>query len=89
MSRIESIRQFIASEICGDGCQAIGDTDLLIEDGIIDSMGIMVLLGFLEEKFAVHIEGDELLPENFATLAAISSLVEKKVGITQIGRAHV
>lgn len=85
MRTIDNIRQFIATEICGDGCQSIGDQDQLIEDGIIDSMGIMVLLGFLEEKFAVTIEGDELLPENFATLNAISSLVEKKAGISPEG----
>lgn len=81
MMTIDNIRKFITSEICGGGVSFIADTDLLIEDGIIDSMGIMVLLDFLEEKFAVRIEGDELLPENFATLAAISSLVEKKTGM--------
>lgn len=85
MRTIDNIRQFITSEICGEGCESIGDTDLLIEDGIIDSMGIMVLLGYLEEKFAVHVEGDELLPENFATLAAISTLVEKKIGLATEG----
>lgn len=81
MNSIDNIRQFIASEICGGHCDPIADTDLLIDQGIIDSMGIIVLLGFLEEKFAVTIEGDELLPENFATLAAISTLVDKKSNI--------
>jgi len=85
MRTIDNLRQFIATEICGEGCKSIGDTDLLIEDGIIDSMGIMVLLGYLEDKFAVQIEGDELLPENFATLAAISTLVEKKIDLAAEG----
>jgi len=78
---IDNIRKFITSEICGGGVTFIADNDLLIEDGIIDSMGIMLLLDFLEAKYAVQIDGDELLPENFATLAAITSLVEKKTGI--------
>lgn len=85
MSSIDNIRQFITSEICGGHCEPIADTDLLIDQGIIDSMGIIVLLGFLEEKFSVTIEGDELLPENFATLAAISTLVDKKYGIAGEG----
>lgn len=85
MSSIDNIRQFITSEICGGHCDPIADTDLLIDQGIIDSMGIIVLLGFLEEKFAVTIEGDELLPENFSTLAAISTLVDKKNGIAGEG----
>ncbi len=85
MRTIDNIRQFIASEICGGNCEPINDTDLLIDQGIIDSMGIIVLLEFLEKKFAVTIEGDELLPENFATLEAISSLVDKKNGIVGEG----
>lgn len=85
MRTIDNIRQFIASEICGGNCEPINDTDLLIDQGIIDSMGIIVLLEFLEKKFAVTIEGDELLPENFATLEAISSLVDKKNGIVREG----
>ncbi len=85
MRTIDNIRQFITSEICGGHCEPITDTDLLIDQGIIDSMGIIVLLGFLEEKFAVRIEGDELLPENFATLAAISTLVDKKNGMNAEG----
>ncbi|APG26935.1 hypothetical protein A7E78_03245 [Syntrophotalea acetylenivorans] len=85
MRTIDNIRHFITSEICGGNCEPITDTDLLIDQGIIDSMGIIVLLEFLEKKFAVTIEGDELLPENFATLAAISSLVDKKNGIVGEG----
>jgi len=85
MRTIDNIRQFITSEICGGQCEHINDADLLIDQGIIDSMGIIVLLGFLEEKFAVCIEGDELLPENFATLTAISTLVDKKNGVAAGG----
>lgn len=85
MRTIDNIRQFITSEICDGHCEPITDTDLLIDQGIIDSMGIIVLLGFLEEKYSVRIEGDELLPENFATLVAISTLVDKKTGMNAEG----
>jgi len=79
MDTTDCIRQFITSEICGGTVDHIGDTDLLIENGIIDSMGIMLLLGFLEENFSITIDGDELIPENFSTITTISSLVGKKV----------
>jgi acyl carrier protein len=46
--------------------------------GIIDSMAIMKLLSFLEEKFKIQITGDELLEENFQSLNAITHLVESK-----------
>jgi acyl carrier protein len=51
-----------------------------VEQGIIDSFGIMTLLGFLEESFGIQIGGDELLPENFESIAAISALVDGKTG---------
>ncbi|HEY7746258.1 MAG TPA: acyl carrier protein [Desulfuromonadales bacterium] len=84
MKTIDRIRQFIVSELQADVGGGIADDDSLIDQGIIDSFGIMALLGFLEERFDVIIDGDELLPENFATLAAISALVEKKVGIAAL-----
>jgi acyl carrier protein len=84
MKTIDRIRQFIVSELQADVGGTIADDDSLIDQGIIDSFGIMALLGFLEERFDVIIDGDELLPENFATLAAISALVEKKVGIAAL-----
>jgi len=80
MEAADSIRQFISSEICGGTLDHIGDTDLLIENGIIDSTGIMLLLGFLEEKFSIIIDGDELIPENFSTINSISTLIGKKLG---------
>ncbi len=80
MQTIDRIRQFITSELRPEGAGTIADTDQLIDQGIIDSFGIMALLGFLEEKFSVRIDGDELMPENFATLTAISAMVERKSG---------
>jgi acyl carrier protein len=78
----ETLRQFIATELATEGSRGpIADNDLLIEQGIIDSFGIMSLLGFLEEKFAVRIEGDELMPENFASIGAISDLIGRKNGV--------
>jgi acyl carrier protein len=51
----------------------------LIEDGIIDSLGIMKLLTFIEERYDVQISDAELLPENFESLQAICMMVEKKL----------
>jgi acyl carrier protein len=84
MKTIDRIRQFIVSELQADVGGGIADDDSLIDQGMSVSFGIRALLGGLEERFDVIIDGDELLPENFATLAAISALVEKKVGIAAL-----
>lgn len=79
----EVIRHFIATELAAGGAKtSIADNDQLLEQGIIDSFGIMSLLGFLEAKYAVHIEGDDLTPENFSSISTISALIDRKAGLS-------
>ena len=51
----------------------------LIESGVIDSMGIMKLLVFVEETFNLKVSDSDLVPENFESIDSISHLVEKAV----------
>jgi len=79
MTTKDTIRTFIVSELAGEEGTEIKDSDQLIDAGIIDSMGIIALLGFLETEFAIQIDSDELLPENLGTVQAISDLVDRKL----------
>jgi len=56
----------------------IGPDDRLLEQGIIDSMGVLDLLNFLEEAFDVHVADDELTEDNLGTLAGIGRFVMAK-----------
>jgi acyl carrier protein len=47
----------------------------LIEQGILDSIEILNLVAFLEERFAITLPVEEFVPENFSTPAAIAALV--------------
>ena len=77
----KEIREFIEREIMKDERGGIlKDTDPLIESGIIDSLGIQILLAHLEETYSVHILDEELIPENFETVESIVSLVERVKG---------
>jgi len=79
MSTIEKLKHFIGTELVADGNGGeLTDTTPLIDSGIIDSLGIMTLLGFLEETFSIQISGDDLIPENFASIATISELISLK-----------
>ena len=80
MSTNDIIRKFITDEILHDSLTIIlGDDEPLIESGIIDSMGIMTLLAFVEEQFSIEIQGDDLIPENFASISTITALVERQM----------
>lgn len=48
-----------------------------IEDGLLDSFDIVILTTELEKTFNIIIPGEEILPETFANIAAIKSLVDK------------
>ena len=76
----DSIKNYVISELVSDSQHAnLGDTDQLIESGIIDSLGIMKLIGFLEDNLSVEIDDMELVPENFASIESITALVKKKI----------
>ncbi len=55
------------------------DTGLL-ETGFLDSINLVRLIQFLEERFGVKVPDNELGPELFASAATIAAYVEKKKG---------
>lgn len=50
----------------------------LLQSGLIDSLGMVDLVAYLEKSFAIAVDDEDMVPENFETLAAISAFVERK-----------
>jgi len=50
----------------------------LIEAGVIDSTGVLELVGYLEDAFGIRIRDDELLPENLDTIDNVVGFVTRK-----------
>jgi acyl carrier protein len=55
------------------------DSDNLLTKGVIDSLRMLDLISFLEEKYHIKIDEDELMPENFESVDAITRFVEQRV----------
>lgn len=53
--------------------------DNLLESGIIDSLGILDLVSFLEQQFGIVVADDDLIPDNFQSVSRITLFVEQKV----------
>jgi acyl carrier protein len=51
----------------------------IIEEGLVDSTGILALILFLEERFGIEIDLEDINPENFARVGAIADFVNKLV----------
>ena len=53
----------------------------LLDRGIVDSMGVLEIILFVEERFGVVMEDDEMVPENFQSIPALADLVHRKLGV--------
>ncbi len=88
MSYMEKIRGYVIDNfLFGDGGQLQDDTSFM-ENGIVDSTGILELITFMEETYDFKIEDEELIPENLDTLASISNFLQKKLGRDDAGAAQ-
>jgi acyl carrier protein len=75
----KEIHDFMLAEFASER-PSFAPGENLLAQGIIDSLGILKLVTFLEERFGIETTEDDLVPENFATLAQIVSFVEQKRG---------
>ena len=72
----DTLRDFIVKELGwqGDREQLTPDYDLLQND-VIDSLAIFELVSLIEERLGVEIADDDLVPENFTTIASMTRMV--------------
>jgi acyl carrier protein len=58
-----------------------GDDDDLLESGILDSVGVLDLIGELESRFNITIADDDLVPEHFRSVASLAAFVQAKQAV--------
>lgn len=77
METQEAICDFLVREIATDRDSLSPDENLLSQ-GVIDSMGIVKLVAFLESSFRIQVKDTEVVPEHFESIRALCEFVEKK-----------
>jgi len=78
MSFRQELKTFIQQNLVNDAQLAeLSENESLIERGIIDSMGLMQVIQFIEAETGIRIPDEEVLPENFETIAAIEGTLER------------
>lgn len=75
----EKIRNFIVENFLF-GERELKDDEPLFESGIIDSLGLIKLLAFIDEKFNVSVDMSEIMIENFNTLDDIMETLKSRGG---------
>lgn len=73
------IKDFIVDNfMMGRDSQELADSSSLLELGIIDSTGVLELVGFIEGKYNFNVEDEELVPENLDSLDNLVSYIQRK-----------
>jgi acyl carrier protein len=71
------IKEFLAQQF--PATKNIGSEDPLLKNGLIDSLGILEVVTFLEKEFGFIVADEELLPENFESVQGLANFVMSKM----------
>lgn len=75
----ERVRGFIGENFYVPEAEKLPDEASLVERGIVDSTGVLEVIAFVEEAFAVRVEDAEAVPANLDSIGNIAAFVERKL----------
>jgi acyl carrier protein len=74
----EQVREFLLSNFYVADASSLNVDTSLLDQGIIDSTGVLEVIGFIEETFGITVEDTELLPENLDSVEGIAQYIIRK-----------
>lgn len=75
----QQTRDFITSNFYVADPAALQNDASLLDRGIIDSTGVLEVIGFIEDTFGIKVEDNEMLPENLDSIDRIAAYVSRKL----------
>lgn len=72
------VRAFVVENFLFGEDDGLGPDESFLERGIIDSTGVLELVGFLERRFGVRVEDHELVPANLDSIRGLVAFIERK-----------
>jgi acyl carrier protein len=80
LERDATIRKFIVDNfLFGDESKLSSNDTTFLNNGIIDSTGMLEVINFIEETFGIKVEDNELLPENLDSLSNLDRFIGLKL----------
>ena len=74
----KQVRDFVTANFYVADPASLEDRASLLDDGIVDSTGVLEVIGFIESTFGVTVEDSEMLPENLDSIERIAAFVARK-----------
>ena len=78
MGIIDDLRAFLINKGYVKNSHAVADDQPLLSSGLIDSLAVLELTSYIQQVYSLQIEEDDLVPENFDSLAAMKSYIDRK-----------
>ena len=75
----DQIQQFLLVRFPGARTEMLTISDSLLENGIIDSLGVLDLVLFIEKTFQIKVEDDDMMPDNFQSIEIITCFISSKL----------
>ena len=76
---VNHLREFIANNFLFSAEFSLGDEDSFMEAGILDSVGVLHIILFLEENYHINLADDEIVAENLDSIFNLKKFVDKKL----------
>jgi acyl carrier protein len=76
----EKIKAFVLDRFPLARTRKLQTHDLLLESGVLDSLGVLDVVGFTEKEFSIQVSDEELVPDNFQTIDSLTDFVLQKRG---------
>jgi acyl carrier protein len=83
MTLRDQIRQFIVVNFYVSRPELVADDDSLLDLGVIDSTGVLEIVDFVERELGVTVADNDIVPQNFGSIAAVASFVAARRGAQQ------
>jgi len=74
-----TIREFVIKNFIFEDDGSLTPETSFLDNGIIDSTGVLELIAFVEETYGIKVEDHEIIPENFDSTRNIASFVERRI----------
>lgn len=80
MTIMNELEKFLLNEIAVDfEKKSLAPEENLITQGIIDSLGILKLVSFIEKTYEIKINNEDIIPDNFQTLNSLNEFITKRL----------
>lgn len=75
------LREFILENFLFGQVSTYSDSDSFLKQGIIDSTGVLELISFIEQRFCITVDDEEIVPENLDCIDSVCRFIERKTGV--------